>query len=309
MDTTNVNPTVENLTPETTKEKVIRRGVSTAKGTNRLKFSHEQAKPNGLFTAHIESCVVNTIKIGEETTGMPSFNGLEIPKLVITFASNEDEIAKRHYATLQFNAVESNVNTIPGGNEEWKVNAIFDWMKHILNVFILKGREFTDEEAKLLCLPFDDFDENGEYIPLEPEIVINGWRTLFENFANMLNTSNNGQPCYKDKNGKNIMLWIKLLRFYKPSKVGSKWKAINNGELGFPSMVGEGCIDIYTPNTVSYLRLNTIRESIIPMQIEEPKKPNMPVGVGVVPMVAPTGVADMPDFGGLSAEAIDDMPF
>ena len=91
---------------EATKEvKKVRRGIAAARGTTRLKFSHEQAKLNGLFIAHLDSVATSMIQIGEDKTGMPSFNGLEIPKLVFTFASNEAEVAKRHYVTLQFTAV------------------------------------------------------------------------------------------------------------------------------------------------------------------------------------------------------------
>ena len=39
-------------------------------------------------------------RIGDDKTGMPSFNGLEIPKLTITFASNEEDANKRHYQKM-----------------------------------------------------------------------------------------------------------------------------------------------------------------------------------------------------------------
>ena len=106
-----------------TEEKVKKqgRGIGTARGTTRLKFSHEHANSkNGLFLAHIDSVVLGTAKIGEDATGMPSFNGMEIPRLAIVFASNENEVAKRKYITLSWNAVESNVNTIQGGKEACK---------------------------------------------------------------------------------------------------------------------------------------------------------------------------------------------
>ena len=32
--------------------KVARRGIATARGTQRLKFNHTDVKPNGLFQAH-----------------------------------------------------------------------------------------------------------------------------------------------------------------------------------------------------------------------------------------------------------------
>nr|DAU54538.1 MAG TPA: hypothetical protein [Crassvirales sp.] len=294
-------------------KKVSRRGIGSARGTTRLKFSHEQAKQNGLFLGHLDSVVVSMIQIGEDKTGMPSFNGLEIPKLTITFASNEEEVNKRHYQPLTFTAVESNANTIPGGKEEWKVNSVFDWLKHILNVFVLKGRELTEEEEAALSLSYEDFDEQGEYSPVEPEVVIAGWKTLFENFENIMNRGRDGQPYFKTKDGKNVALWLKMLRYVKTPKKG--WQPINNGDLSFPSFVGEGCIEIYKQNTPPSIRIDSVKEAIIPMNVEKAKAPNMPTpgtgamaaGMGGVPVVDP--MVGGGNFAGIATEAADDMPF
>lgn len=295
-------------------KKVNRRGVAAARGTTRLKFSHEQAKQNGLFIGHLESVTVSMIQIGEDKTGMPSFNGLEIPKIVFTFASNEPEATKRHYIGLQFTAVESNANSIPGGKEEWKVNTVFDWFKHILNVYVLKGRELTEDEANALALPFEDFDEQGEYVPVEPENVIAGWKTLFENIENIINRGREGQPYYKTKDGKDIPIWIKLLRYIKTGKKG--WQPINNGDLAFPSFVGEGCIELYKQNTPPSIRIDSVKEAIIPMNVEKAKAPNMPVpgmggvaapAMGGVPVVDPMVGAG--NFNGIAEAAAEDMPF
>lgn len=293
-------------------KKVSRRGIGSARGTTRLKFSHEQAKPNGLFLGHIDSVAVSMIQIGEDKTGMPSFNGLEIPKLIITFASNEEEVNKRHYQNLTFTAVESNANTIPGGKDEWKVNSVFDWLKHILNVFVLKGRELTEEEEAALSLSYEDFDEQGEYSPVEPEVVIAGWKTLFENFENIMNRGREGQPYFKTKDGKNISLWLKMIRYTKTPKKG--WYPVNNGDLSFPSFVGEGCIEIYKQNTPPSIRIDSVKEAIIPMNIEKAKTPNMPVpnaginsAMGGVPVVDPMVGAG--NFAGIATEAAEDMPF
>lgn len=295
-------------------KKVTRRGVAAARGTTRLKFSHEQAKQNGLFIGHLESVVVSMIQIGEDKTGMPSFNGLEIPKIVLTFASNDPEVSKRNYVTLQFTAVESNANTIPGGKDEWKVNTVFDWFKHILNVYVLKGRELTEDEANALTLSFEDFDEQGEYVPVEPEDVVAGWKTLFENFENIINRGRDGQPYYKSKDGKYIPVWIKLLRYIKTGKKG--WQPVNNGDLAFPSFVGEGCIEVYKQNTPPSIRIDSIKEAIIPMNVEKAKAPNMPTpgmggiaapAMGGVPVVDPMVGAG--NFNGIATEAAEDMPF
>lgn len=307
----------EATTQETTQtKKVNRRGVGTARGTTRLKFSHELAKQNGLFIAHLDSVTLSMIKIEEDTTGMPSFNGLEIPRITITFASNEEDAAKRHYISLSFNAVESNVNTIPGGKEEWKVNSVFDWFKHILNVYLLKGRELSEEEAAALSLNFEDFDELGEYVSVEPEDVVAGWKVLFENFENIMNRGRDGQPIFKTKDGKNIPVWIKLIRYIKNNKKG--WKPVNNGDLAFPAFVGEGCIEIFKQNTLPSIRFDAVKEAILPMNIEKPKAPNMPapgMSAGMPPAMGGVPVGDTMasmsagNFGGIAGEAAEDMPF
>ena len=309
--TTKSNAVAQDAVQSETK-KVLRRGVASARGTARLKFSHELANRNGLFTGHLDSVTTSMIAIGEDKTGMPSFNGLEIPKIVFTFASNEPEANKRHYVTLQFTAVESNVETIPGGKEDWKVNSVFDWFKHILNVYVLNGRELNEEEAAALELSYTDFDENGEYVPVDVNDVIAGWKTVFENFANMLNEGNNGASYIKDKSGKDIPLWMKLIRYTKSKK---EWKAVNNGELAFPAFVGEGCIEKFVPNVLPSIRLNAIKEAIHPMNIEKPKTPNLGIAGGAGSAPAMGGVSfdantlNAEAFGGIAAEAAQDMPF
>lgn len=300
--------TVNQETPIEEVKKVSRRGLGSARGTARLKFGNDQAKPNGLFLGHLEEVKYSTITIGEDKTGMPSFNGFEIPKLTLTFASNEEDPNKRHYVSKTFTAVESNVNTIPGGKEEWKVNSVFDWLKHVLNVYYLKGRELTDEEATALSLTFEDFDEQGEYVSVDTEIVINAWKVLFENFENIMNRGKDGKPVYHDKNNKFIPVWLKLLRYVKSRK---SWTPINNGDLSLPQFVGEGCIEIYQQNTIPSIKIDLVKETILIMNVEKPKTPNMPAVGGMAPMMGGVAIDQTMNPMGtdISSQIIDDMPF
>lgn len=300
--------TVNQKTPIEEVKKVSRRGLGSARGTARLKFGNDQAKPNGLFLGHLEEVKYGTITIGEDKTGMPSFNGFEIPKLTLTFASNEEDPNKRHYVSKIFTAIESNVNTIPGGKEEWKVNSIFDWLKHVLNVYYLKGRELTDEEAAALSLTFEDFDEQGEYVSVDTEIVINAWKVLFENFENIMNRGKGGKPVYHDKNNKFIPVWLKLLRYVKSRK---SWTPINNGDLSFPQFVGEGCIEIYQQNAIPSIKIDLVKETILIMNVEKPKTPNMPAVGGMAPMMGGVAIDQTMNPMGtdISSQTIDDMPF
>lgn len=300
--------TVNQETPIEEVKKVSRRGLGSARGTARLKFGNDQAKPNGLFLGHLEEVKYSTITIGEDKTGMPSFNGFEIPKLTLTFASNEEDPNKRHYVSKTFTAVESNVNTIPGGKEEWKVNSVFDWLKHVLNVYYLKGRELTDEEATALSLTFEDFDEQGEYISVDTEIVINAWKVLFENFENIMNRGKDGKPVYHDKNNKFIPVWLKLLRYVKSRK---SWTPINNGDLSLPQFVGEGCIEIYQQNGIPSIKIDLVKETILIMNVEKPKTLNMPAVGGMAPMMGGVAIDQTMNPMGtdISSQTIDDMPF
>lgn len=300
--------TVNQETPIEEVKKVSRRGLGSARGTARLKFGNDQAKPNGLFLGHLEEVKYSTITIGEDKTGMPSFNGFEIPKLTLTFASNEEDPNKRHYVSKTFTAVESNVNTIPGGKEEWKVNSVFDWLKHVLNVYYLKGRELTDEEATALSLTFEDFDEQGEYVSVDTEIVINAWKVLFENFENIMNRGKDGKPVYHDKNNKFIPVWLKLLRYVKSRK---SWTPINNGDLSLPQFVGEGCIEIYQQNAIPSIKIDLVKETILIMNVEKPKIPNMPAVGGMAPMMGGVAIDQTMNPMGtdISSQTIDDMPF
>lgn len=300
--------TVNQETPIEEVKKVSRRGLGSARGTACLKFGNDQAKPNGLFLGHLEEVKYSTITIGEDKTGMPSFNGFEIPKLTLTFASNEEDPNKRHYVSKTFTAVESNVNTIPGGKEEWKVNSVFDWLKHVLNVYYLKGRELTDEEATALSLTFEDFDEQGEYVSVDTEIVINAWKVLFENFENIMNRGKNGKPVYRDKNNKFIPVWLKLLRYVKSRK---SWTPINNGDLSLPQFVGEGCIEIYQQNAIPSIKIDLVKETILIMNVEKPKTPNMPAVGGMAPMMGGVAIDQTMNPMGtdISSQTIDDMPF
>lgn len=300
--------TVNQETPIEEVKKVSRRGLGSARGTARLKFANDQAKPNGLFLGHLEEVKYSTITIGEDKTGMPSFNGFEIPKLTLTFASNEEDPNKRHYVYKTFTAVESNVNTIPGGKEEWKVNSVFDWLKHVLNVYYLKGRELTDEEATALSLTFEDFDEQGEYVSVDTEIVINAWKVLFENFENIMNRGKDGKPVYHDKNNKFIPVWLKLLRYVKSRK---SWTPINNGDLSLPQFVGEGCIEIYQQNAIPSIKIDLVKETILIMNVEKPKTPNMPAVGGMAPMMGGVAIDQTMNPMGtdISSQTLEDMPF
>ena len=146
-----------------------------------------------------------------------------------------------------------------------------------------------------LSLSFVDYDDNGEYVAVDPQEVLDGYATLFNNVVTMLNGGFNleegetPKPCYKDGNGKPITIWMKLLRHRKRK---AQWINVGqNGELGFDQFIGAGAIEIQKPNTPpAILRIDLAKESITP---KETKK-------------APTIGA--PNMGGVMAEGMQGMP-
>lgn len=305
--------------PAEVANKKKRRGISNeTRATSRLKFHdvRDANKANGLFQGHLESVEVKDITIGEETTGMPSFNGMTVPKLILTFASNHPAVAERRYVSMQFLPAESNVDTIPNGSKAWQVDRIMAYLKHLLDVYLLKGKPMSEEQEDALTLAFEDFDDNGEYVSVDPTEVINGWRVLFENFVNIMNTGKNGKPVYVTADGKIIPIWMKLLRFTKNK---GQWKPVEGGnragDLAFPGFVGEGVIELFVTNKAPILKVDATKEKIAVMDIAKtPTNPAVPGMPGAPMGGVPAGFGDgmgadndspIPAFPG----AGEDLPF
>ena len=292
--------------------KKARRGVSNeTKATSQLRFHEKDAAPNHLFMAHLHNVSVewSTNADGKQ------FTGEKVPRLQFEFASNTSDAAQMRHVYQSLFPVESNVNTIPGGSEEWKVNQVLNWIKHMLDIYYLKGRELTPQEEEALTLPFVDFDDEGNFVALEVKEVLDGYAQLFNNVVAIMNGQFNlpegetPKPCYRDANGKFIRCWIKLLRH---KKVKGEWKNVTpNGDLGFDMFIGSGVVEL-APNPNSQpavLSVDLSKESITPKEVK--KTPTLP---GVDATMAGGVMAGMPAMNGVAAgnayaEAADDMPF
>ena len=306
---------------EEAQPKKKRRGISNdTRAASRLKFDERRdAKPNGLFIGHLDNVEIKWVTLGEEVQGLQSFAGLAIPILNVTFASNDENESVRRYVTHRMMPAESNALTIVGGAEAWKVDSVLGWMKHLMDVYILKGRPMTEEEEDALCLPFEDSDDEGNYVPVEPQIVVDGWKSMFENFIKMMN--NDGKPVYKSATGGILPVWIKLLRF---TKVKNAWQPVvrgksTMGDLGFTNFVGEGCIELYKQNVAPMLKVDPAKESIVyrETKVAAPAipaaapmmggaMPGVQMG-GAMPGTAPTDFAASPFAAG--GNPADDLPF
>ena len=293
--------------------KKVRRGVSNkTQAVAQLKFHEKDAAQNGLFVGHLEEVRVDW----SNNADAKSFTGMSIPRLTFHFASNHANASEKRHVYQTLFPVESNVNTIPGGSEDWRVNNVFNWIKHILDVFYLKGREMTEAEEDALRLTFEDFDENGEYVSVEVEDVIAGYRAIFENAAAMLNGSfeladgETAKPVYKTSDGKFIPCWLKLLRHKK--RKGDWINVGANGDLAFDGFIGNGVVELLKkdcPPTV--LRLDLAKESITPKETKKTPTIGAP-GMGAPAMggvMAGAPTMGMPVDNGAFQAAGEEMPF
>lgn len=293
-------------------KKKKRRGVSNeTHAVAQLKFNERDAAQNSLFIGHLEEARVDWSVNAEGG----SFTGLKVPRLTLHFASNHPNAnEQRHYYHTIF-PVPSDVNTIVGGTEEWKVNNVLSWIKHILDVLYLRGRELTEKEENLLTLPFDDTDDNGDYVAVDPEEVLAGYAAIFNATVGMLNgeiskddsTEATGKPCYKTADGKFVNLWMKLLRH---KKVKGEWKnVVASGDLAFDGFIGNGVIELQKGTAMpAILRIDLSKESITPKEVGKKPTVGIPAMGGVV--TNPSQYAGgAPMDAAAIATAGEDMPF
>lgn len=318
-----VEEKVVNGANETVAPKKRRRGINNeTRSASRKKFQHTDAvKGVGLFLGNVD-IRKEWVTFGEKEGGRSQFMGCKVPKFVVEFSSLGNNVSEKKYAYINILPVESNVDTIPGGSKEWAFTQPIATIKHILEVFVLRGRTFTDEELDMLELGYEDYDEDGSFVPVEPEEILKSWSILFDNVLKLIETGNNGKSALLDASGKPVEVWSKLLRYIKYK---GEWQPIQDGDLVFPHFVGEGIFELVRRDKDTKLKkqpsmiLDITKECITPMNIEK-KKPNIgvgagvgiPVGAGIIPPAAPNiGVENAGGFAGAFAtdENGSDLPF
>ena len=259
--------------------KKARRGVSNqTQAVAQLRYHEKDAAPNGLFIGHLEEVRVDW----SVNADGGAFTGIKVPRVTLHFASEHKTATEQRHVYQNIFPQPSNVDTIPGGKDSWRVDNVFNWIKHILDVYYLKGRDMTPAEEDALSLNFVDYEEDGTgyaYIPVDAEKdVIPAYRTLFENFVAMMNgqfglaIGEVAKPCYKTADGKFIPAWLKLLRHKKGtgSRKGEWLNVGQNGELAFDGFIGNGVVELMKkdmPPTV--LRLDLAKESITPKEVKK----------------------------------------
>lgn len=276
------NSVVENKDVETadvkSSKKKKRRGISNEVKAFTILFHERDAAPNQLFLGHLEDvkCQWSVAAEGK------SFGGLNVPYLSFVFASNHDNADERRKVRYTLFPVESSTDTCVGGKQAFRVDNIFKWCRHILDVFYLNGRTLTDQEEDDLALDFDDTNDNGEFVIVEPEDVLNAYGKVFTNVADMLNGKYNlaadktPKPVYKDANGKPIQIWMKLLRCTRNKK--GAWQNVDNGALAFDPFLRGGAIEKYIANKPArILKVDNAKESIVPQDVQKPESKKLGV--------------------------------
>lgn len=306
---------------ETKTVKKNRRSILSSARTTILRFHEKDAIPTpgpaqGLFLGHLENVELTWATLAEDAKGLPSFAGKAVPRLVLRFESNQTNIDERRHVSMTFLPVESNVDTIPGGSKSWQVDNIYTWMKNILDLYILKGRELTDAEDDALALPFEDFDESNNYIPVDVDDVIKGYQVVFENFVAIMNGTWNpdgseatGKKVYFTDKGTIIPLWMKLTRFQKSK---NEWRATGqNGELAFDAFYRTPLLEIAKNQVPLKVSLDMSKESITPKEVK--KAPSIGGQAGMPGMNGGVMVGNMPmgmaNNAAVAEATAEDMPF
>lgn len=302
--------------------KKARRGVTNqTQAVSQLRYHEKDAATNGLFIGHLEDIRVDWSVNSEGG----AFTGIKIPHVTMHFASEHKVTSEQRHVYQSIFPQPSNVDTIPGGKDSWRVDNVFKWVKHILDIYYLKGRDITPEEEEALSLNFMDYEDDGTgnfiYVPVDTENdVVPAYRTLFENFVAMMNGRFNlkdgeiAKPCYKTADGKFIPAWLKLLRHKKGtgSRRGEWLNVGQNGELAFDGFIGNGAIELIKKdngNTLppSVLRIDTAKESITPKEIRKQPtigSPNTNIPGGVAAEMPLGNAPDMTAF-----NDVEGMPF
>lgn len=286
-----------------------RRGISNeTRTTSRKKFSHKDAINNiWLFVGNLHARVA-WVTMKEESNMRPAFAGKAVPQLIIEATSLHTNPVDVRVASKTFWAYESNVDYIPGGSKEKFINMDFAWIKHFLDVVVFKGREMTDEESEMLELGYVDYDDNGQYEPVEVEDVIKAWGVLFDNVVKLVETGGeNGKSALLDKAGNQRQFWFRLNRYYKNK---GDWafsgQGSEEGDLVFPNIVGQGIFEEKFMIDANHFREPSLlfdftKERIAPMegvQSKQKKVPNLAAAAGIGGIAMGAGIVQ-PRMGGM----------
>lgn len=236
------------------------KGISNeTRSTSLKKFKPHPSKHNGLCIGTLTDVTVSEAEIKEDSN-METFRGCKIPRLNFIFESRKDPKGVKTSTYIHsFMAIEHTPVTY--GKETWRWDQLSQTVKHFLDVF-RDYKELTSDEVKLLTVDFEEEDENNIFKEQPAEVVIEAYTKFFNNIVQLFKPD--GKGIYKDVNGKEKLVWMKLL-------LDIKGHNINNGDYGFSGFPGEGLIELYQETIPPSISINIAKgENIIPKAAATP---------------------------------------
>lgn len=226
------------------------------RSTSLKKFKPSPNINNGISIGALTDVVIGTAEIKEDS-GMETFRRLSVPRLNFVFESREDMAGvKPSTYILSYLPIEHTPKSIIVGREgdSWRFDQMSQTIKHLLDVF-REGKLFTKEEEAKLVIDFED-EKDGLFIEQPAAVVVAAYEKFFNGVVEMFKPD--GKAIYKDVNGKDKVIWIKLL-------LDIKGKLVNQGDFGFAGYPGEGLIEIKKDKVPCSLSINIAKgENIIP---------------------------------------------
>ena len=215
---------------------------------------------------------------------MESFRNMTVPRLNFVFESRLDPPGVKPaiyvHSYLPIEHTPSSVSTTDGGDWQWR--SMSSGIFHMREVLV-DGAALTPEQEAELAVDFPDVDASGMYLPCDSEAVVAAYRKFFEGVVKLFKPGD--KAIYKDINGKDIILWIKLL-------LDINGKKMNNGDYGFALFPGEGYIEKFKQNIKPSLSINIAKgENIVPVATLK-----APTAVGKVAGGTTVKQDDVPDF-------------
>lgn len=233
------------------------KGISNeTRSTTLKKFKPSPNQNGGICIGALTDVVIGTADIKADS-GMETFRGLTVPRLNFVFESREDlQGVKPSTYILSYLPIEHTPESlITGkGGGAWRYEQMSQTIKHLLDVF-REGKLFTKEEEAKLLIDFED-EKDGLFIEQPADVVVAAYEKFFNGVVELFKPE--GKAIYKDANGKDKHLWIKLL-------LDIKGNLVNNGDYGFPGYPGEGLIELKRDKVPCSLSINIAKgENIIP---------------------------------------------
>lgn len=249
--------------------------TNETRSASQKKFKPSPDRHNGLCIGALTDVTVTTADIKEESS-MATFRNQKIPRLNFVFESRLDpEGVKGSVYIHSFLALEHTPESLLDGKDGglWRWNQVTQTVKHLLEVY-RNYVPFTEDELKKLVVDFED-EVDGVFKEQPVEVVLAAYTKFFNNIVSLFKPDD--KAIYKDVNGKDRVVWMKLL-------LDIKGYAINNDDYGFAGFPGEGLIELHIQGVEPSLIINISKGENIEPRAKGAAPANAPAGGGNAPV-------------------------